>query len=67
MAILDDDILEEVEIKLLRLSLAMGGRYVQFEPPSTTYITIIDDDGKFYIIVMAYIIVEEPSPIISRD
>ena len=52
VAILDDDVLEEAEMKLLRLNLTMGGRYVQFEPPSTTDITIIDDDGKFYIIVM---------------
>jgi hypothetical protein len=45
VAILDDDILEEEESKLLRLGLSMGGAHVQFETPSTTYITIIDDDG----------------------
>lgn len=45
VAILDDDILEEAESKLLGLRLSMGGTHVQFEAPSTTYITIIDDDG----------------------
>ena len=46
VAILDDDILEETESKLLRLTLSMGGTHVQFADPSTTYVTIIDDDGK---------------------
>ena len=45
VAILDDDILEEGDPKLLRLSLTMGGPYVQFETPSTVLVTIVDDDG----------------------
>lgn len=45
VAILDDDILEGTESKLLRLTLSNGGHHVQFEEPSTVYVTIMDDDG----------------------
>ena len=45
VAVLDDDILEGAESKLLRLSLSNNGPHVQFEAPSTVYVTIMDDDG----------------------
>lgn len=44
--ILDDDVLEAVDTKLLRLDLTLSGPHVQFETPSTVYLTIMDDDGK---------------------
>lgn len=43
--IIDDDVLEQTNSKLLRLSLTLGGPHVQFEDPNTVLVTIIDDDG----------------------
>ena len=44
--IIDDDILEETEVKLLRLRLTLGGPHVEFESPSSVLVTIVDDDGR---------------------
>ena len=44
--IIDDNILEETEEKLLRLELTLGGPHVHFESPSSVLVTILDDDGE---------------------
>ena len=61
VAILDDDILENVESKLLGLRLSMGGTHVRFETPSTTYITIMDDDGMQQRSSLGGLVAERPS------